>query len=89
VSNRGDTPGTEGQRGSRALPGGVSRRAVVKSAIVPAVALLAHQARSQAEESTRMPVPEDRLTDLSAAAQAALIRDGQLASEEQIGRAHV
>ena len=33
-----------------------------------------------------MPVPEDRLTDLSAAAQAALIRDGQLASEELVAR---
>ncbi len=33
-----------------------------------------------------MPTPESRLTDLSAAAQAALIRDGQLASEELVAR---
>jgi len=60
---------------------GVSRRTVVKSAIVPALALAAQHSRS-ASESTTMATSEDQLPYLSTTAQAALIGSGQLASEE-------
>ena len=66
-------------------PAGVSRRTVVKSAIVPALALAAHPTRS-ASESKTMATSEDQLPYLSATAQAALIKSGDLASEELVAR---
>ena len=63
---------------------GVSRRTVVKSAIVPAVVLATRQTQSKASESTNMAIPENQLPYLSTTDQAALIRSGQLASEELV-----
>ena len=65
---------------------GVSRRTVVKSAIIPAIALATHQTHSQTSESTTMAIPDDELPYLSTTAQAALIRNGQLSSEELVAR---
>ena len=73
--------GPERRRGT-----GVSRRTVVKSAIIPAVALAAHHRQSKASESTNMAIPENQLPYLSTTAQAALIRAGELASEELVAR---
>ena len=60
--------------------GGVSRRTVVKSAIVPVV-LAAYPTKS-ASESTTMPISEDQIPFLSTTAQAALIDSGELTSVE-------
>ena len=65
---------------------GVSRRTVVKSAVIPAIALATHQTHSKTSESTNMAIPDDELPYLSTTAQAALIRDGQLSSEELVAR---
>lgn len=70
---------------SRDEAGGVSRRTIVQSAIVPALALAAQPTRS-ASESTTMATSEDQLPYLSTTAQAALIRKGELASEELTAR---
>ena len=80
VYPRGEPP-----RALRLKAPGVSRRTVVKSAIVPALALAAHPTKS-ASESTTMATSEDQLPYMSATAQAALIRSGDLASEELVAR---
>ena len=64
--------------------GGVSRRAVVQSAIVPAIALAARQAHSKTGESTNMASPPRTLPYLPTSAQAELIRNGDLSSEELV-----
>ena len=64
--------------------GGVSRRTVVQSAIVPAIALAARQAHSKTGESTNMASPPRTLPYLPTSAQAELIRNGDLSSEELV-----
>ena len=83
MSNAPDPPQPDDQSRSGA---GVSRRTLVKSAIVPAVALLGHQSRTHAGELTHMAIPEDQLPHLSTTDQAALIRDGQLTRAELVAR---
>ncbi len=83
MSNRRDGPVLERQRHPRV---GVSRRTVVKSALIPAIALATHQTHSKTSESTTMAIPDDELPYLSTTAQAALIRNGQLSSEELVAR---
>ncbi len=70
--------------GERPAQGGVTRRALMKSTVVPVVALASGQAQSKTSESKNMASAE--LPYLSTTAQAALIRSRQVASEELVGR---
>ena len=75
------------ERGAQTRPGnrpsgGLSRRTVMKSAVLPAVALATGHAHSKASESTHMATSPNSLPYLSTSAQAEMIRDGRLSSEE-------
>ena len=70
-------------QGAQTRPtGGLSRRTVVKSAVLPAIALATGQAHSKAGDSTNMAIPPHRLPYLPTTVQAEMIRDGTLSSEE-------
>ena len=69
-------------RPARPRSRGLSRRTVVKSAVLPAVALATGHAHSKASESTNMALSPNSLPYLSTSAQAAMIREGTLSSEE-------
>ena len=62
--------------------GGLSRRTVVKSAVLPVVALATRHAHSKASESTNMAMSPHSLSYLSTSAQAEMIREGTVSSEE-------
>ena len=65
-------------------PDGMSRRTLMQSALLPAALLAAKQVHSKASESNTMATPASELPYLPTTTQAALIRSGELKSEELV-----